>query len=153
MHALRLRRAASGSSGQPQEVGRAFLESWRDDTSVHFRKEEEVLLAVVAIHAAELLEDEPITRMLVQHSCIRGLAMKLGEEIGRRNLQPETLRRIGELLEAHIRLEEREVFPLIEEALSESALKQVSEQLTAFEAGELIAKPLTHKDESGEERQ
>ena len=101
----------------------------------------------------ELLEDEPITRMLVQHSRIRGLAMKLGEEIGRRNLQLETLRRIGELLETHIRLEEREVFPLIEEALSESALKQVSEQLTAFEVGELIAKPLTHKDESGEELQ
>ncbi|MDN5698299.1 MAG: hypothetical protein L0G70_10050 [Rubrobacter sp.] len=42
VHALRLRRAASGQSGHPEEVGLAFLAFWREETSVHFRKEEEV---------------------------------------------------------------------------------------------------------------
>ncbi|MDN5696627.1 MAG: hemerythrin domain-containing protein [Rubrobacter sp.] len=135
VHALRLRRAASDSSGRPEEVGRAFLQFWREDTSVHFRKEEEVLLAVVALHAGQMLDDESVTQMLAQHARIRGLAMRLDDELNRREAEPEILGELGELLEAHIRLEERVVFPLIEEALPEDALTKVSEQLEVFEAG------------------
>lgn len=38
-------------------------------------------------------------------------------------------------MEAHIRLEERVVFPLIEETLLDHALSEVSQRLEAFEAG------------------
>ena len=42
---------------------------------------------------------------------------------------PDTLRGIGERLEAHIRLEERRVFPLMEATLSEEGLKEVGARI------------------------
>jgi hypothetical protein len=42
---------------------------------------------------------------------------------------------IGEQLEAHIRLEERAVFPLVEESLSEAALTELAARLEVKEAG------------------
>jgi hemerythrin-like domain-containing protein len=73
--------------------------------------------------------------MLGQHAKIRGLVMQLSGEYADSNLRPETLGEIGELLEAHIRLEEREAFPMIEEVLPEAALREVASRLAVNEAG------------------
>lgn len=129
VNALRLKKAASGGGADPVEAARNFLGFWREDTSVHFRKEEEVLMPVVARYVGDLLEAEPVAEMLVQHARIRGLAMQIRDEVGRDDVQPNTLRELGEQLEDHIRLEEREVFPLIEEALPETALNEVAARL------------------------
>lgn len=40
---------------------------------------------------------------------------------------------MGELLEAHIRLEDRVVFPMIEVVLSENALKEVAARLAVVD--------------------
>jgi hemerythrin-like domain-containing protein len=61
--------------------------------------------------------------------------MQLGDELERDGVLRDTLQSLGEELEAHIRLEEREVFPSIEEALPEEALHEVSARLEAFEPG------------------
>jgi hemerythrin-like domain-containing protein len=76
-----------------------------------------------------------VVEMLAQHARIRGLAMQLGDEIEGERVREDTLRELGEQLEAHIRLEEREVFPFIEEALPEDALHEVTSRLAAFEPG------------------
>jgi hypothetical protein len=47
----------------------------------------------------------------------------------------QTLHKIGEQLEAHIRLEERAVFPLAEESLSKAALTELAARLEVKEAG------------------
>lgn len=112
VQARRLREAASGEGADMTEASRAFLAFWQRDTSAHFRKEEEVLLPVLARHGADLLEREQVVRMLLQHARIRGLVMQLSDEVERGDVRPETLQRIGEELEAHIRLEERDVFPI-----------------------------------------
>lgn len=132
--ARRLGRAASG--GEPGLVGaaRSFLAFWRRETSTHFRKEEEVLIPVLARYGGDL-EGGHVTRMLAQHARIRGLVMQLSDEEGRGEVQPETLRSLGERLEEHVRLEEREVFPLVEETVPERALEEVASRLAAFEAG------------------
>jgi hemerythrin-like domain-containing protein len=122
VNARRLRRAASGDGGSSVDAARDFLEFWRRDTSRHFRKEEEVLLPVLARYEGDLRK-QPILRMLTQHARIRGLAMQLSDELEQGEIQEDTLRNLGEQLEAHIRLEEREVFPLIEETLPERALQ------------------------------
>ena len=132
VNALRLRRSAAGEGMTPEEAARAFLKFWQEDTSVHFRKEEEVLLPIVARYAKELLGQASVIEMLVQHARIRGLAMQLDEEVARDEVRAETLRGLGDQLETHIRLEEREVFPLIEEVLSEAALHEVAARLEAF---------------------
>jgi hemerythrin-like domain-containing protein len=61
--------------------------------------------------------------------------MELGDELGRQEVRGETLRKLGEQLEAHIRLEERRVFPFIEETLSVQALKEVTSRLQTAESG------------------
>lgn len=141
VNARRLKRAAAGDEVEPADAARAFLEFWRRDTSLHFRREEEVLLPVLARHEGNLGEPS-VVEMLVQHARIRGLAMELGDELEGRGVRGETLGELGWQLEAHIRLEEREVFPFIERTLTEPALKEVASRLEAFEAGQGNQAPL-----------
>jgi hemerythrin-like domain-containing protein len=135
VNARRLRRTASGEGDSSADTARDFLEFWRRDTSRHFRKEEEVLLPVLARYGGDLGERPPILQMLTQHARIRGLAMQLSDELEQDKIREATLRNLGEQLEAHIRLEEREVFPLIEETLPERALQEVASRLEVFEPG------------------
>lgn len=135
VNARRLKKAGGTRGGAgSSDAARSFLEFWHAETAPHFRKEEEVLLPVLARHGGDL-EAEPVALMLAQHASIRGFAMQLGDELDRKEVREETLRALGEQLEAHIRLEERVVFPMIERFLSEDALKEVALRLAAFEGG------------------
>jgi hypothetical protein len=62
--------------------------------------------------------------MLVEHVRIRAAALRL-----ERDPQPELapLRELGAMLERHVRLEEREVFPLIEAAMPEADAERLAE--------------------------
>jgi hemerythrin-like domain-containing protein len=132
VQARRLRRAATGDeANMPEETAEAFLEFWQEGTTTHFREEEEVLLPVLARYREDLLGREPVVEMLLQHARIRGLVIGLSDEVKGGSVRLETLGSIGELLESHIRLEEREVFSTIEEALPEEALREVADRLEA----------------------
>jgi hemerythrin-like domain-containing protein len=124
VQARRLRRAAVGEGEPPAEVARAFLRFWAEDTSLHFRQEEEGLLAVYSRHGGDL-QAELIQEMVADHARIRGLVMTLIEEGRSGEDSADTLRGIGERLESHIRLEERRVFPLVEAALPEEGLEEI----------------------------
>ena len=93
-----------------------------------------MLLPVLARHGGDIGE-RPILLMLTQHASIRGLAMQLSDELKQDKIREETLRKLGEQLGAHIRLEERRVFPLIEDILPEHALREVASRLEVFEPG------------------
>jgi hemerythrin-like domain-containing protein len=134
VNARRLRKATSEVGASSAGTARDFLEFWQSDTSFHFRKEEEVLLPVLARYGGNLGE-RPTLQMLTQHARIRGLAMQLSDELKQGMIRGDTLRNLGEQLEAHIRLEERQVFPLIEETLPEEALQEVASRLKVFEPG------------------
>lgn len=61
--------------------------------------------------------------------------MRLRDEVRAGAARPETVREIGErLLGEHIRLEEHELFPMLEESLPEEALEEVGARLEAEEA-------------------
>jgi hypothetical protein len=131
----RLRRAGEGDEARPTEAtARDFLDFWQKDTAIHFRKEEEVLLPVMARHGGDVSR-APLVEMLEDHARIRGLVMRLSDEVVGGNVRPETLREIGDRLEAHIRLEERVVFPMIEDSLPEAALAELAARLEVKEAG------------------
>ena len=135
VHARRLHRAAEGEEALSGEfAAKEFLDFWQKETAIHFRKEEEVLLPVVARYGGDVSQDS-FVEMLAQHAHIRGLIMRLSDEVMGGNVRPETLHEIGEQLEAHIRLEERAVFPLVEESLSEAALTELAARLEVKEAG------------------
>ncbi|MGI8631503.1 MAG: hemerythrin domain-containing protein [Solirubrobacterales bacterium] len=93
-----------------------FLRFWRQHGAIHFRIEEEVLLPAWA--EAGPVDEALVTSMLLDHLWIRTRARRLagGEP------DPPQLEELGERLAAHVRLEEREVFPAIERALDTPAL-------------------------------
>jgi hemerythrin-like domain-containing protein len=136
VHARRLRKAAEGDEAHPAaDTAKDFLAYWQAVTSTHFREEEEVLLPVLQRHGGDVSQ-ESVIEMLAQHAEIRGLIMGLSDEATRRTVRPETLQRIGEQLEEHIRLEERVVFPMIENILPEEGLKEVASRLEARQIGQ-----------------
>jgi hypothetical protein len=109
-----------------------FLEFWREDGRRHFRVEEEVLLPWWARYAEV---DRPgVARMLDEHLAIRREALRLDAgEVGL-----EELHALGVLLHDHVRFEERELFPAIEDALGPerlSILVPVIEEAERAEGG------------------
>ncbi len=135
VNARRLKKAAEGEEERATEkTAREFLDFWQKDTSLHFREEEEVLLPVMARYGGDVAH-ESLVKMLEEHAKLRGLAMRLSDEVVGGNVRLETLREIGEQLEAHIRLEERVVFPLVEDSLPDAALTELAARLEVKEAG------------------
>jgi hemerythrin-like domain-containing protein len=109
------------------EAARSFLEFWRDDGQRHFRIEEEILLPTWAVHAE--VDRAGVARMLDEHLVIRREALRLAA--GDASLAE--VHELGQLLHDHVRFEERELFPIIEEALDAGALGSLA---TAIEQAE-----------------
>jgi len=117
--AQRLRRATSETS---QQAVAAFLAVWDLEERLHFRLEEEILLPACAGHVEP--ENSMILRVLVDHLRIRCAVECLSTDTSL-----PTLHALGETLASHVRFEEHEVFPLIEEAVPEAALHALGERL------------------------
>lgn len=122
---MRLRRAADATAEAERTV---FLHFWREDCSRHFRIEEEVLLPAFAAHGDPY--DAVVLRALGDHVAIRERAARL--EAGPSS--PAELHELGEMLTAHVRLEERQLFPLIERTLPPEAMAALGAALAAAEA-------------------
>lgn len=119
--ASQLRRASAATA---DATAKLMLAQWEAEERVHFRVEEEILLPAYAAHRSP---DQPvIVQMLVDHVLIRA-------EISAISDAPELARlhRLGERLAAHVRLEEREVFPLIERCIPEPELRALGVRLAA----------------------
>ncbi len=117
VQASRLRRGAD--SGDVLTAVRAFLRFFEQETVAHFREEEERLFPLVAE-----LEDarDALVRALLEHQRIHALVARLEEQQAAGAPQVALVTELGSLLEAHIRYEERELFPLIERLLPELRL-------------------------------
>ncbi|MFC7060974.1 hemerythrin domain-containing protein [Halobacillus seohaensis] len=100
-----------------QEQRRSVINFWQKDGAIHFRDEEEVLLPLYAQYAS--VDQEPIKQMLMEHVQIRALIARIRTE---QRLSVEQFQNLGELLDNHVRLEERVIFPMIQEAVPENLL-------------------------------
>lgn len=106
VQARRLRRAADRDD-DPGAAAAAFVEFFAAISVPHFREEEEELFPLVAdSDAARPL----VVEVLLEHQRLHALVAELQSSGDVR----APMREIGELLEAHVRREERELFPLIE---------------------------------------
>lgn len=116
--ALKLKRAGT-------EISRFSFEQiiqdtkifWLPDGQNHFREEEEILLPVYAQYAD--INTPEITTMLLEHVTIR---MHIDKLLSADSMTLDEMHTFGELLENHIRKEERIIFPMIEKALPEEKL-------------------------------
>jgi quercetin dioxygenase-like cupin family protein/hemerythrin len=112
--ARRLRRAADAP--ESAATARAFLRFFADETVRHFREEEELLFPRV-IDFEE--PRELLVQALLEHQRLHALTGRLQQIVTTGGEADSVMRELGELLEAHIRLEERRLFPLIESLLEE----------------------------------
>ena len=106
VEARRLRRVADGDD-DPSDAATAFVRFFRTSSVPHFREEEEALFPlVVDVEEARGL----LVQALLDHQRLHALVgvLEAGGEVR------ATMRELGERLEAHVRLEERQLFPLIE---------------------------------------
>jgi hemerythrin-like domain-containing protein len=122
--AQRLRRATNEDVA---DVTGGFLDFFHNVGNLHFRAEEEVLLPAYAAYADP--SDEVVVRVLVDHTLIRRDVEAL-ETAGL-----DGVHELGDRLEAHVRHEERVLFPLIEQALPEDELAQVARRVDEVESG------------------
>ena len=61
--------------------------------------------------------------MLGEHEELRGLAAALREEAAGGKASGETMAQLADLLDSHVRREERELFPLIERTVPDAELR------------------------------
>jgi hemerythrin-like domain-containing protein len=122
--ALRLRRATAEDAA---EVGEDVIAFWRQHGSHHFAVEEEVLLP----RCADRIDprDEAVVTVLTDHVWIRSRM----ERLAGGDLDLDAMHALGERLDAHVRHEERVLFPLIEEALPEDELTALAAAVAAAE--------------------
>lgn len=122
--ALRLRRATAESAAAARE---AFLAFWREGGETHFDVEEAVLLPALGDRAV-------CRRVLADHAAIRDRAAALAASGG----GPTALQALGRDLAEHVRLEERELFPLLEDELEDAELTRLAERCRAQEQSAAI---------------
>lgn len=121
VEARRLARGADGEDPERRAATAGFLRFFSTETVRHFREEEERLFpALVDGDGGELL-----VRALLEHQRIHALVGRLERGLAAGEADAAAMQELAELLVAHVRLEERRLFPLIEEILSEEALSQL----------------------------
>jgi hypothetical protein len=119
--ARKLRRATADTAGEARS---AFVAYWEQHGRAHFRLEEEVLLPAYAAHADP--HNPLVARALCDHVAIRARADALAVDEAP---DPAGLHELGRGLADHVRLEERELFALIEAALPAARLAVVAAAL------------------------
>ncbi|HUH14375.1 MAG TPA: hemerythrin domain-containing protein [Gaiellaceae bacterium] len=116
VRARELRRAAAdGDDAELEQVAGRFRRAFAGEVTRHFRDEEELLFPLLG-------EVEPppetLVRALTQHARIRSLEQQLPDR--------RAAAALGTLLEEHVRLEERELFDLIQRTVSDERLASLS---------------------------
>ncbi|HSI80118.1 MAG TPA: hemerythrin domain-containing protein [Solirubrobacterales bacterium] len=127
--AQRLRRAEEADAAAAE-----FLAFWREHGRRHFQVEEEVLFPAWAEREAGY-DEQMVLRALTDHHAVRLAARRAAAS--RATL--EELRELGVRLDAHVRFEEREMFPEIEAGLDRDELGALAEEIERAEAGEPIS--------------
>jgi hemerythrin-like domain-containing protein len=106
------------------EARSGFTAYWREHGARHFEVEERVLFPAYAPYGDP--HHPLLARALCDHVDIRARAAAVTDG---GELAPDELNELGARLADHVRMEERELFPLIEEALPPERLAALSEAL------------------------
>jgi hemerythrin-like domain-containing protein len=125
--AVKLRRASASTADDARAALAAY---WPVHGREHFRLEEEVVLPAYAGHGDP--HHPLIARALCDHVAIRHRAAVV---LGDSDSTLADLHELGGLIAAHVRLEERALFPLIERAMP---LEQLSALAAALEQAESV---------------
>lgn len=109
-----------------QTTVRNFLHAWDSELISHFAGEEELL-------AMPPVKEASINKLFADHNELRTLCLKLLNALDLPEPDLDLCKQTGQKLEQHIRWEEHEFFPEIEQALSETQLAELSAKTQEFE--------------------
>ncbi len=133
VQALGIRRAAEAPeeerSAALERAGHTLLQHWKMSGRKHFREEEEILLPAYSWHT-KLNEDSLVMQMLAQHALIRARMDQLETLLSSKQPVGAEVIALGALLQEHVRLEEDQLFPRMEAALSEEELLALGQRFT-----------------------
>jgi hemerythrin-like domain-containing protein len=139
---VRLRRAAvDGDASARLAAAMEFVEFFRKEERVHLRDEEEELFPLLLRHVGS--QPAPLRQARVQHVQLEGFARTLEIGVAAGIVDREMLDAAGDLLDAHIRLEERQLFPLIEQLVPDDELLRLG--LASREATCAVRRPAPHE--------
>ena len=122
------RQLSSSNEAEISELKSELADKYENILRKHFRKEERYLVPG--------FEDNNLMKqMLGEHIKLEGLYNKIvsNSEGWKLEQQRDMLNLFGELLDLHIRFEERELFPMIEKSLSEEQLEELGKILGVSE--------------------
>jgi hypothetical protein len=116
--AQKLSRASAETAAEARAALAAY---WDEHGRAHFRLEEDVLFPAYAGHG------DPYNPLLARALCDHIAIRQRIDAYGRQSTTPiAQLRELGSLISDYVRLEERELFPLIEKALPTAELAAVA---------------------------
>lgn len=128
--ALRLRQGDNallndGWTHDRREQAKRVKEFHDEELRAHFKAEEDALFPVMREHVPE--SGHIINGLLDQHREIERMVEELdgADEQG----VSERLEALGVLLDRHIRIEERDLFPLFEQSVSGETMRRVGEEI------------------------
>ncbi len=99
------------------------IKFFKDNLVPHFQKEEDILFPISKNKNENI--DKQIDELIDQHKKIYSIIDKL--EVS--DSVQKDLDKLGKLLESHIRKEERELFQMVQEALSAADLEKLENEL------------------------
>jgi iron-sulfur cluster repair protein YtfE (RIC family) len=128
--ARRLGRAAEASDAPARaEAVREFLNAFSRDTLQHFYEEEQGAFPLLARYAGP--EQPLLVRAQEDHVELQALTARLARDLESERVDVTLMRSISERLQTHIRLEERELFPLLEQVAPEGELEALAHDAAA----------------------
>lgn len=122
-HARLLRAAADGSDAERLVAVRSFVDFFETESVQHFREEEEQIFPLVAEHPEAPWS--AIERVLREHVTMHAGVRRLKRSLDEGSVSGDAMRSVADVLKAHVRFEEDELFPAIER-LADEDLRGVS---------------------------
>lgn len=124
-----LQKGAPDYKGLPNDLaGKATyaLHYFHENLCPHFAAEEHCIVNI--LRGKDRLLDKKLGEMVEEHTRLTEMFLSIRDSVALEVLLNDT----GRLLEKHIRTEERELFPMIENFSSEDLLLKIANCLTAF---------------------
>ena len=113
---------------QPQRICEYVQYYWQQNLQPHFREEEKILFAPI--------KDRQVQSAINEHRQIRRQIEGLANL--KKNDMQKSLARIADMVDDHVRYEERTLFPHLEKKLIKEQLKNIGEQIQKQYSSPLI---------------
>lgn len=128
MEAIKLKRATDETAAH---VAAKFVDFFDAECQHHFTVEDQVLLPYYALFAGlEVAVDPIVVQVMHEHVELRALV----EQLRAGDAPTALVREVGQRLDGHVRLEERKLFPKIQETLTDDQLEQLAAVVERAEA-------------------